>query len=47
MGTSAKCAFQMTGWDEETYQELGDGAKLTRAKVRHSYTGAIEGISSV
>ena len=47
MSTNGVCTFNITGWDEKTYQEIGGGAKLTQAKVGLTYTGDIEGTSSV
>ena len=47
MTTEATCTFQITGWDEKTYEEIGSGAKLTQAKVTLSYEGAIKGTSSI
>ncbi len=47
MSVEAKCSFQITSWEEKTYQEIGGGAKLSNAKVTQSYTGAIEGTSSI
>jgi len=47
MSVEAKCSFQITGWDEKTYQEIGGAAKLSNAKVTQSYSGDIEGTSSV
>ena len=35
--------FEVTAWNEETYQELADGAKLTRATVSETFTGDIVG----
>jgi hypothetical protein len=43
----AKCTFQITGWDEKTYQEIEGSAKLSNAKVTQSYDGAICGTSSI
>ncbi|MHC1481647.1 DUF3224 domain-containing protein [Frateuria aurantia] len=43
MTTDATCTFQLTGWDETTYLDIGDGAKLTHAKVTQTYAGKIEG----
>jgi hypothetical protein len=45
--TDTKCTFQITGWDEKTYQEIEGSAKLSNAKVAQSYSGAIEGTSSI
>ena len=47
MSVESKCTFQITGWDEKTYQEIGGGAKLTNAKVTQSYSGAIDGTSTI
>ena len=47
MSVETKCSFQITSWDEKTYQEIGGGAKLSNAKVTQSYAGAIEGTSSI
>lgn len=47
MSTEAKSTFQITGWDEKTYQEIEGNAKLSHAKVTQTYSGAIDGDSSV
>jgi hypothetical protein len=47
MVEATQCTFQITNWDEKTYQEIEGVAKLSSAKVTQSYTGAIEGTSSV
>ncbi len=47
MTVESKSTFQITTWAEKTYQEIGGGAKLTNAKVTQSYSGAIEGTSSI
>jgi hypothetical protein len=47
MSVESKCTFQVTGWDEKTYQEIGGGAKLTNAKVTQSYSGAVVGTSTI
>jgi len=47
MTTNTKCTFQITGWDEKTYQEIEGSAKLSNAKVTQSYSGAIEGTSVI
>jgi hypothetical protein len=41
------CTFEITSWEEETYEEIDGSAKLTLAKVTQTYTGAITGSSSV
>jgi hypothetical protein len=38
--TEAKGSFELAGWDETTYEELGDGGKLTRASVKQNFDGA-------
>lgn len=35
--------FEVGDWNEETYQELDGGAKLTRATVGETFTGDVEG----
>ena len=35
--------FTVASWDESTYQELGDGAKLTKATVTFGMEGDIAG----
>ncbi len=38
-------AFDITGWDETTYDEPADGPRLTRATVRKRYHGELEATS--
>jgi len=40
---TATGTFTVASWDESTYQELGDGAKLTRATVTFGMEGDITG----
>lgn len=40
-------SFELASWAEDTYQDLGGGAKLTRASVTQTFTGAVEGDGSV
>jgi hypothetical protein len=35
--------FEIQHWDEQPYQEIGDGAKLSRASVTNAFQGDIEG----
>ena len=42
-----KGSFQNTSWDEDTVEELGGGAKLTRASVKQDFSGDIEGDGAV
>ena len=41
--TKVRGTFQNVSWDEDTYEDLSDGAKLTRALVVQQFTGDIEG----
>ncbi len=43
----AKGSFELASWDEETYEPMDDGGKLTRASVTQTFTGAIEGDGAV
>ena len=45
--TEARGSFELASWNEETYEELGDGAKLTRASVTQQFAGDIEGEGAV
>jgi hypothetical protein len=47
MTTKATGIFEITSWDEEIYQELGSGAKLTRATVTQCFSGDIQGVGTV
>ena len=40
-----EAAFEITGWDQAPYDEPADGPPLTRATVRKTYTGGLEGES--
>ena len=42
-----QATFQVKSWDEKPAQELADGAKITRAVVKQTYSGIISGDSSV
>src|SRR5262245_16764838 len=39
----ARGSFEVKHWNEAPYEELGDGAKLTRAEVDQSFTGDVAG----
>jgi hypothetical protein len=45
--TTAQGSFELASWKEETYEELGAGAKLTRAEVTQTFEGDISGEGSV
>jgi Protein of unknown function (DUF3224) len=36
-------SFENTSWNEDTVEELDDGAKLTRATVTQDFSGDLEG----
>ena len=40
-------SFDVTSWDEETYEELADGGKLTRAVVEQAFSGDVVGDGAV
>jgi hypothetical protein len=40
-------SFELASWDEETYEELEDGGKLTRASVTQQFSGDVEGDGAV
>ena len=46
MTTHTTGDFEVTGWDESTYEELGGDAKLTRASVQQQFTGDLEATGS-
>jgi hypothetical protein len=39
--------FDITSWDEETYADVGDHGKMTRAKITQSFRGDLEGDGQV
>jgi hypothetical protein len=43
MSTAVNGSFQVAKWDESTYEEVGDGAKLTRVTIVHDFTGGLDG----
>jgi hypothetical protein len=43
----ATATFKIDGWDEQTFAEMDDGRKLTRASVKQTLSGDIEGDGSV
>lgn len=47
MSTHAQAQFKVESWEENTYEELGGEAKLTRASVGQAFTGDLEGDGSV
>lgn len=47
MATHATGEFELKSWDEEPYDEIEGGGKLTRAVVTQGFTGDIEGDGAV
>src|SRR5436305_12617685 len=47
MAAQATATFKIKSWDEDRYDDLGDGAALTRASVTQAFSGDIEGDGSV
>ncbi len=47
MSAQATSTFKIEHWDEHPYQETDAGGKLTRARVRQTFTGDIVGDSEV
>ena len=45
--THATGTFNYTSWDENPYAETGEGGKLTRASVKQTFAGDLEGEGSV
>ncbi len=43
MTEHANGTFKVTGWDENTYQELDGKEKLTKASMAFGYAGDLEG----
>jgi len=46
MKQEAKGEFQVTAWDEKTYDELGGGGKLTEARIGQDFSGDIAAFTS-
>lgn len=47
MTKTAQGTFEIQDWDEQTYQQLDRGGKLTEAKVTQKFTGDLEGEGKV
>ena len=41
--TTASGTFTVSAWDENTYLELADNAKLTKATVSFAFSGELSG----
>lgn len=46
MTTQAKGTFTVAGWEENTYHELENGGKLTKAHVTFRFDGDLQGEGS-
>ena len=47
MSTRADVTFEVKSWDEQPYDEMDDGPKLTRVHVTKVFSGDIEGDSTL
>ena len=47
MTEHASGRFKLDSWDEASYAQTGDGGKLTRASVKQTFFGDIEGQGTV
>jgi hypothetical protein len=47
MTRHARGRFKLESWEEDRYAESGDGGKLTRASVKQTFLGDIEGQGTV
>jgi hypothetical protein len=47
MTSAASIEFKITSWDEKSYEEVGDGRKLTRAKVTKIFSQDLIGEGSL
>jgi hypothetical protein len=45
--TKAHGSFELASWNEDTYDDIGAGAKLTRASVTQTFKGDVEGDGAV
>jgi hypothetical protein len=42
MAATAKGSFQVSKWEENTYEEIGGGAKLTKVSIVQDFSGDLE-----
>jgi hypothetical protein len=47
VGTTALATFKIKAWDETAFDDLEDAGKITRARVRKSFKGDIDGVSTL
>lgn len=46
MAPKVEGSFQVTSWEEDTYEELGNGSKLTKVSIGQDFSGGLEASSS-
>ena len=46
MSSRASATFEITSWEETAYDEPADGPKLSRATVKKTFKGEVEGEST-
>jgi hypothetical protein len=42
MTATAKGSFQVSKWEEDTYEEIGGGSKLTKVSIVQDFSGDLE-----
>jgi hypothetical protein len=42
MSVTAKGSFQVSKWEENTYEEIGGGSKLTKVSIVQDFSGDLE-----
>jgi uncharacterized protein DUF3224 len=42
MTATAKGSFQVSKWEEDTYEEIGHGSKLTKVSIVQDFSGELE-----
>jgi hypothetical protein len=42
MAATARGSFQVSKWEENTYEEIGGGAKLTKVSIVQDFSGDLE-----
>lgn len=47
MSSQIKCSFKIEKWDEIEFSKSENGPKLNKASVKQTYSGAMEGTSTI
>lgn len=47
MSSQIKCSFKIEKWDEIEFSKSENGPKLNKASVKQTYSGALEGSSTI